>query len=68
MIEIAEVLGHVLAGWLFLLSPPFRRRTLARWSNESGLQVMQDIVGAAGGMLLSVLLPLFVWWQLRGSP
>ena len=29
---------------------------------------MQDIVGAVGGMLLSVLLPLFVWWQLRGSP
>lgn len=68
MIDILDVLGHVLAGWLFLLSPAFRRRTLSRWSNESGLEVMQDIVGAVGGMLLSVLLPLFVWWQLRGSP
>ena len=67
MIEILEALGHVLAGWLFLLSPAFRRRTLARWRDESRLGVMQDVVGGVGGMLLSILLPLFVWWELRGG-
>ena len=66
MIEVLEIVSHTFARWRFLISPDFRRRTLSRWSRESGLQVMQDIAAAAGGVLLSVLLPLFVWWQLRG--
>lgn len=66
MTEILDVVAHTFVGWWFLLSPAFRRRTLSRWSEQSGLQVMQDIVGAVAGMLLSVLLPLFLWWQLRG--
>jgi hypothetical protein len=67
VIEVVDLVAHTLAGWRFLLSPVFRRRTLSRWSKESGLQVMEDIVGAVGDMLVSVLLPLFVWWQLRGN-
>jgi hypothetical protein len=65
MIEILGVVTHVAAGWLFLLSPTYRGRTLSRWHDESGLQVMQDVVGGVTGMLLSVLLPVFVWWQLK---
>ena len=68
MTEALDVVAHAFAGWRFLLSPAFRRRTLARWSNESRLQMMQDIVGAIGSMVFSVLLPLFVWWQLKGTP
>ena len=66
MIEILDGVAHTFAGWRFLISPAFRQRTLSRWSEQSGLKVMQDIVGALAGMLLSVLLPLFLWWELRG--
>lgn len=63
--EILDGVFYVLAGWRFLLVPGFRRRTLQRWQHESGLQVMEDVVGGIAGVVFSVLLPLFVWWQLR---
>lgn len=67
MIEALGIVTYLLAGWLFLLWPEFRRRTLARWSGESGLSVMQDVIGGVASVVLSLLLPLLVWWQLAGS-
>jgi len=67
MIDLLGIFLYLGAGWRFLFSRAFRQKTLARWREESGLHVMQDIVAGAGGVLLSILLPLFAWGQLRGG-
>ncbi|HEY0144241.1 MAG TPA: hypothetical protein VGF48_25370 [Thermoanaerobaculia bacterium] len=67
MVEALGIFTQLFAGWLFLLSPTYRRRTLARWGGESGLSVMQDVVGGVASIALSLLIPLFVWGQFAGS-
>jgi len=63
--EILDGVYYLLAGWRFLLLPGFRRRTLKRWNDQSGMEVMQEIVGGVTGVVVSILLPLFLWWQFR---
>jgi hypothetical protein len=60
-------LAYPLAGWLFIFSPAFRRRTEERWANESRMQVMADVVGGVAGVVFSVLIPVFIWWQFAGG-
>lgn len=64
---LLEYLAYPLAGWWFVLSPTFRRRTAERWATQSGMRVMQDVVGGVAGVVFSVLVPVFVWWQFAAA-
>ena len=63
--EALEYLGFAFAGWRFVFSSRFRETTRVRWAHETQLQRMQEIVGAVGGVIVSITLPVLVWWSLR---
>jgi hypothetical protein len=52
-------LTAVLQGWLFALSPRFRRETYARWRGQPQMNTMTDVLSGLFGFLSS--LALIVW-------
>jgi len=52
-------LTAVLQGWLFVLSPRFRRDTYERWRGQTQTNTMTDILGGLFGFASS--LGLIVW-------
>ena len=65
MIELLGGLAYIFAGWRFLLSSRFRESTEARWATMRQMEVAQDIIAGAAGVVGSILVPLFLWWALR---
>jgi hypothetical protein len=56
------------SGWRYVASPAFRRKTHARWKDQSVLRVLWDVVRGIAGialtlLLLYVLISLFAGWD-----
>ena len=58
VLEIFEWIGNAFAGWRYLFSPSFRRRTHARWKAEGRSKAFFDIIFGTFGMLFTI----FVVW------
>jgi hypothetical protein len=60
MDTLVEILMAILAlawsGLRWLVSPSFRRRNLARWSQQREMKTMQEVVGVGIGMICIVVL------------
>ena len=57
-LEIFEWIGNAFAGWRYLFSPSFRRRTHARWKAEGrGTAFVEILFGA-----MAMLFTLFLLW------
>jgi hypothetical protein len=68
MLEILDSLGflaYAFSGWRFILSPSYRKRTRARWSQQRQMETMQEIVGGLIGMAFTVLVPVLIVAVLR---
>ncbi len=69
--EFIEFVGHSvegLAGWRYLLSPTYRRRTHERWKDMSGAEVVGEVVvfGLSFIFVTLVIGGLF-WWLFFGE-
>lgn len=62
---ILWLLACVFAGWRFVLSPRYRAAKTNEWRKQSQMDVLQEIVGGLTGIVMSVLVPVVVWWSLR---
>jgi len=64
--EIIDFVGYSiegLAGWRYLLSPTYRRRVHERWSNQSKLETVVEVIAVGGSFILvTLMLGGLVWW------
>lgn len=66
LFEIFDWVIDARAGWLYLLSPSFRRRTHKRWKAEGrGVAFVEILFGGIGVLLTLLLMWLLISW-LRG--
>jgi hypothetical protein len=56
---LTDWLTAVVHGWLFVLSPRFRREAYPRWRKQPQMQTMIEVLGGLFGFLSS--LALIVW-------
>jgi hypothetical protein len=68
-LEFIEWFVGAFAGWRFIFSPSFRRKTRARWKQATRLRVVTDIFcGIAGiaftAFLIYLIVGLFAGWGL----
>lgn len=61
MEDLLEWIAHSLASCLFLLVPSSRKRTLARWSQQSQMATMGEVLGILLGAVVLVILLLMLW-------
>lgn len=66
-IDIAAAwLTAILQGWLYALSPRFRREVHARWERQTQMQKMADVTGGVFGVVSSLALVLWAAAALVG--
>lgn len=53
-LELLEIAVYAFGGWLYLLSPDFRKQTHNRWRFESRLGIAFEMFEAILGMAVSV--------------
>ena len=58
VLEIFDLIANAFAGWRYLFSPSFRRRTHARWKAEGRSTAFFDILFGTAGMLFTI----FILW------
>ena len=66
VLEIFDWIANGFAGWRYLFSPSFRRRTHARWKAEGRSKAFFDILFGAVGMLITIFLLWVVVNLFRG--
>lgn len=64
-LEIVDWIANGFAGWRYLFSSSFRRRTHARWKAEGRGTALIDIVFGASGMLVTLFLLWLAVYLLR---
>ena len=57
--------AYFFAGWRYLLSPRYREAKSKEWQTMRQTEVMGEIVGGVSGVVMSVLIPVFLWWGMR---
>lgn len=63
----AYVDAYFFAGWRYVLSPRYREAKAKEWHTMRQTEVMGEIVGGVTGVVVSVLLPVFLWWGMRNG-
>ncbi|HKP81154.1 MAG TPA: hypothetical protein VJT69_04005 [Pyrinomonadaceae bacterium] len=58
VVEIFDWIANGFAGWRYLFSPSYRRRTHARWKAEGRIRAFVDILFST----LSMLFTIFLIW------
>ena len=66
MLNVIDIVGHSiegLAGWRYLLSGSYRRRTHLRWQSQSTLETGLEILTIGGSFIfVTVVIGAIVWW------
>lgn len=67
MMDVIDVVGHSiegLAGWRYLLSPSYRRRTHLRWQSQSTVATGMEIITFVGSFFFVTVIIAAIAWSL----
>jgi len=69
--ELIEFVGHSvegLAGWRYLLSPSYRRRTHERWKERSRLEIAGEVLTfGVSFVFVTLVIGGLLWWLFFGE-
>ena len=66
MLDVIDIVGHSIegmAGWRYLLSGSYRRRTHLRWQSQSKLETGLEVFSIGISFIfVTMILGAMIWW------